>query len=193
MVDKQVEGLGIGEVALRAADPAFEHQRIASPVEHTLVVVGLQESGVTFRQVACQLMANRPDIGKYPYGNIIACYHKTQRFGSIVPFREGSDSQLSHANVFMRRKWLFQRRVDLQPAVAVGQIGDKDRNSMFFGEHLYAPGMVGMFVGDEDGLDGGDFKTQAGHAPFGFAAGDAGIHQHRLVLCADEIAVAVAA
>ena len=58
-----------------------------------------------------------------------------------------------------------------------GTFGGEERRPMFAGECQGCPGMVVVFVGDEESGDGARGDSESGQPPFDFPAGEPGIEE----------------
>ncbi len=90
------------------------------------------------------------------------------------------------------RKRIHKRRLEKEPAVVMGSSGNINGDPVFTGDHLCTAGMIGMFMGDEDGFDHLWGQSESFHPVFSFPAGDTCIDQHGFMLIANIIAIAVA-
>src|ERR1051326_6654327 len=82
---------------------------------------------------------------------------------------------------------------DLQAAVLQRTLADEDRDLKFFRKYFHTFDVIAVLMGDENGPHLLHAEAYAFHPLFRFAAGDAGIHQYRILAIAHIIAIAVAA
>ena len=87
---------------------------------------------------------------------------------------------------------LFARREPANPR-AVGAFGEVDRNAQFAGGDGEAGDVVGMLVGDDDGVEGGWVFAGFAHTAEEFAAAKAGVDEDSRIAAGDNGAVALGA
>ena len=138
-------------------------------------------------------IAGGADIGKNTDLYTIAAYREAVRVATIVQLREGLYSESGYLYRFVRLEGDDPFTIYIGLTAAKGGGGDIYGNIPLAGDGAEAINMIGMLVGDEDGLYPIDGQAEALHARFCFTARDAGIYKNRLCIVTYIIAVAIAA
>ena len=190
---EEFEGLPVGKVSLTAAYPPLEVDGITALLQHVFVVVGFQEGGVTQPELADEVFAGGAYVGKDPYMETGARNREAMGVGGVVKLGKGGDRQCADVYGFVGRKVPHQTRIERKASVDKRRLRDVHRELVFSGKHFQPADMVGVFVGDKNRLYHLQGEPRLLHPPFGFTAGNTGIHKDALLLVADIVAVAVAA
>jgi hypothetical protein len=138
------------------------------------------------------MLAGGANISKNANRDVFPVYCKAVGFRCIMSFRESIYAELANVYRDIRSIRLHKLGFEPQPAFAIGCSRDVNRYIVFPGDEFRTPGMISMFVGDEDGIDLSHRQSEPAYPLFRFPAGDTCIDQYGFTLITNIIAIAIA-
>ena len=161
---EEFQRLSVGKVTPTTTDALFEEVWVSATIQHLLIVVGFQESGVAKLEVFGEFSAYRTQIGEYANVCVSAGNHKAMRFDGVVYFRESRYQESADLCFAVAAQVSNQRRIKIKPAVAQGPGSDVNRQLVFLGQATNPFDMIGMLMGNEKRLNLLHGEVKAQHA-----------------------------
>lgn len=139
------------------------------------------------------MFARTTDVGEHAHLHAIARHQEAMRVCRIMKFWKRSDGEAAHLNGLIGLKGDRQMLLKVQPVIVARALGDINGKLIFFRQPAHPIDMVGVFMRDKNRFHLVHGKPEALHAPLRFAAGETRVNQHRFIVIADVVTVAVTA
>ena len=188
-------GRAVGQVSVAGCDARLDGGGVGAPVEKRLVVVGLQDKEIAARQRVAHDRRGASEIGReadagtgfgvyqgdgHRIGGVVDGH---ERFHAQVLDAEGAPGPILH-NLF--------RSAEQTVARPAGGLREPHRHAMASRQHPASPGVIPVFVREDDGRELTRVRSNQPQAALGLARAEAGVDQHGRPPGADENRVALA-
>lgn len=193
VLQEDLKCLQIREVSFTTTDTFFQVKRIGTCFQHIHIIVGFKEGRMALFEMPDEQVIGFAHIGKHADRHLIVSYNEIVRVDRIVWRWKCGDGEAAdlYGDMGLERG----HEVFPHPYLSLLKSGrcHVNREVVFFRQPGYAIDMVGMLMGNKNGLDPFDGKLQTSHTTFSFPARDSSIDKNRFLVIAYIIAIAVAA
>ena len=156
-------------------------------------MVGLDHQQVTAADVPPHRLRHVPQVGDQPHLNALGAEAKRDRVDGVVGDREAVDFDVPYGEAPPGFKVLELWFHAVPIESVIGQRGDVDRRLQPLGKLRQAGNVVGMLVGNQDGVDPLRILADRFQALAGLAKAEADVHQQAHLFGGDQSRVAAAA
>ena len=191
----------IGKVSHAAHDPLLHRPGIRAYAQHLYIVVGLDHQYLAAADVMLYAGRHITKIGAHTNFDAFTAKRKAHGIDRIMRYRERHDRHVPNLKRAARLKSCQPLQVDpITCAIArvaairvMRSCGHVHGNLQLLGEHVQTAYVVGMFVGDQDGVDQPGILAASRQAPQQLAARQSCIHQQAAPAAGNQRAIASAA
>jgi hypothetical protein len=193
MADAGIETFGIGEkfadrvvgkMAGAGEDALFDDPRIGADLEHIEIVIGFENQAIGLTKMDAHVIGEVAEIGADGDFGAVGAEGEGDRVCGIVRDGEGVNVNVADGETLAGLDGFDAAKA---PAEGVGEdalkgvhggFGDVERRFPEAENLRKAVAVVGVFVGDQDGVEAIDFATDGGEARKGFAFAEAGVDEN---------------
>jgi hypothetical protein len=192
MADTGIEGLGIGEefadgvirkMAGAGEDALFDDPGVRADFEHVEIVIGFEDEAVGLAEMDSHVIRKVAEIGADGDFGAVGAEGEADGVGGVV-----RDGKRVHVDVADRETLAGLDGLHTAEALAEGVrqnalkgfqggLGDVERGFPEAKDLRETVAVVGVFVGDEDGVEAVDIAPGGGEAGKGFAFSKAGVNE----------------
>jgi len=192
MADAGIETLGIGEefadgvirkVASAGKDALLDHPRIRADLEHIEIVIGFEDEAIGLTEMDPDVIGQVAEIGADGDLGAIGAEGESDGVGGVVRDGECVDVDIADGEALPGLDGL-----DTPKALAEGvgqdalegvhrRLGDVQRRFPEAEDLREAVAVVGVLVGDENGVEAIDVAFDGGETGQGFALAEAGVNE----------------
>ncbi len=192
MADAGIEAFGIGEkftdrvvgeMAGAGEDALFNDPGIGADLEHVEIVIGFQDQAIGLTKMDADVIREVAQVGADGDFGAVGAEGEGNRVCGIVRNGKGVDVNIADGEALAGLD-----RFDAAKASAEGirkdalkgfhgGFGDVERGFPEAEDLRKAVAVIGMFVGDEDGVETIEFATDGGEAGEGFAFAETGVNE----------------
>jgi uncharacterized protein len=161
----------------------LDHPGIRPDFEHVEIVIGFENQAIGFAQMDLNKLRHIPKIRANGDLAAVGTKRKPDRIGSVVRNREGVHIDVANGKALARldgldtAKALAERLRKNAPKLAHRGFGYIERGLPDTENLREAIAMVGVFVGDQDGIEVADVRSNGGKARQGFAFSKPGVNE----------------
>lgn len=175
--DQKFSQFSIRKMAVPAAHPLFQVPGVGTDLEHPLVMIRFDQQPITRRQMLGHRRVDFPQIGHYSSRDASGTDAETYRLDGIV--RDGKRSDLEFTNLE------FLSRLEFSPAIVSfrgrhlrkGSLIHVDWDPFASGEGLNPLTVIGVSMGQENGIHRQPRKLRLLQTPCQRAGSEADVHQ----------------
>jgi hypothetical protein len=192
MADAGIEALGIGEefadgvigeVAGARKDALFDDPGVRSDLEHVEIVIGFEDEAVGLAEVDSDVIGQIAEIGADGNLGAVGAEGESDGVGGVVGDGERVDIDVADRETLASLDGLYAAEA-LAEGVRQntlkglqGGLGDVERGFPEAEDLRETVAVVGVFVGDEDGVETVDIAPYGGEAGESFAFSKAGVNE----------------
>ncbi len=174
---KQTAGCIIVHVPLSTGDPPLQRLGITPARQHVTIMIALQHEGITSIEHGNHMARNMSGIRKHTKANGTIAQHKLDRFPRIVRHRVGLHGEIAKVEGLVA---IEQSNTDFGstvPRCGTGSDCHQDLPIETTATRIGATNVVGMLVGNQDGMNIGDPDAEPFKPSFGFARSESCVDQ----------------
>ena len=172
-----VAGDVVRQVAVASHDALLDGPGVGADLEHFDVVVGLEQEEIGSAEVIADGLGEVAEVGGDADAEAFGAEAEADGVGGVVGDGERGDGDVADGEGLAGLEG-FEVRGEVAPGDAGrGEAGQVDGDAKEAGEGDEAADVVGVFVGDEDGVEGGGVFADGGEAVEDFAAAQAGVDE----------------
>ena len=172
-----VAGDVVGQMAVAAHDALLDGPGVRADFEHFEVVIGLEQEEVGAAEMIANGFGEVAEVGGDADAEAFGAEAEADGVGGVVGDGEGGDGDVADGEGLAGLEG-FELRGEVAPGDAGrGEAGQVDGDAEEASESDEAADVVGVFVGDEDGVERGGVFADGGEAVEDFAAAKAGVDE----------------
>ena len=187
----------IGKMAGAREDTLLDDPGVRTDLEHVEIVIGLENHAIGFAEMNFDHFGEVAEVGADRDFGAVGAEGEADGIGSVVGNGKRVDVDIADGEVLtgLNRFDTFEALLESLREDAVervnGGFGDEERRGFPDAEDLWKAGaVVGVLVGDENGVEMIDFTADSGETSQGFAFAKTGVDENAGALCFQQCDVA---
>ena len=189
--EKFADGV-IGEMAGARENALLDDPGIWADLEHVEIVIGLEDEAIGLAEMDSDVVWQVAEIGADGDLGAVGAEGETDGIGGVVRDGEGMDVDVADGETLAGLDGLhaaeaFAESVGEDALEGVhGGLGDVERGFPEAEDLREAVAVIGVFVGDEDGVETIEIAADGGEAGQGFAFSEAGVNEDAGCFCFEQ-------